>query len=393
MNLCNKAIWSLAAAACVLLLGGMPASAQTVTTGSLTGVVKDAQGGVLPGVTVTAVHTPTGTSYDAVTDAQGRFDILNVRVGPYDITTTMSGFKDEKQQAVDVALGEQRAADFKLQLASVSETVTVTGQSAAIDSSVAGTADNISNAVKEALPTITRSIADIVRVSPLFNSVGSGAGDGQSVVSVAGTSFRYNSLQIDGAANNDLFGLAGSAGAPGGAAESQPISLDAIQEIQLVVSPYDVRQGGFAGGGINAITKSGTNALHGTGVLLRTQPGLGRRRRRRPGRLDLQGQAGGLQHRRPDPAEQGVLLRHGRLRAQAAADGILGQRRRTALRQRGGREPGAEHSEHSLQLRSGSRIRPVSSSRRPTATSISSAPTSTWRGTTSSRSGTTTWTR
>jgi hypothetical protein len=277
MNLCNKAIWSLAAAVCLLVLAGTPASAQTVTTGSLTGVVRDAQGGVLPGATVTAVHTPTGTSYDAVTDAQGRFNILNVRVGPYDITTTMSGFRDEKQQAVDVALGEQRAADFRMQLASVSETVTVTGQSVAIDSSVAGTADNISNEIKEALPTITRSIADIVRVSPLFNASGAGAGDGQSVVSVAGTSFRYNSLQIDGAANNDLFGLAGSAGTPGGAAESQPISLDAIQEIQLVVSPYDVRQGGFAGGGINAITKSGTNSIHGTGFFFgRNQDWVGK---------------------------------------------------------------------------------------------------------------------
>ena len=81
---------------------------------------------------------------------------------------------------------------------------------------------------------------------------------------MAGNSYRYNSLQIDGAVNNDLFGLAGSAGTPGGTAETQPISLDAIQEIQLVVSPYDVRQGGFSGGGINAITKSGTNTLHGT---------------------------------------------------------------------------------------------------------------------------------
>ena len=148
-----------------------------------------------------------------------------------------------------------------------------------IDSSVAGTGANVSNAVKEALPTITRSIADIVRVSPLFNSQGSGAGDGASVVSVAGTSFRYNALQIDGAANNDLFGLAGSAGAPGGAAETQPISLDAIQEIQLVVSPYDVRQGGFAGGGINAITKSGSNALRGTAFFFGRNQRLGRRRR------------------------------------------------------------------------------------------------------------------
>ena len=101
------------------------------------------------------------------------------------------------------------------------------------------------------------------------------------MVSVAGNSYRYNALQIDGAANNDLFGLAGSAGAPGGAAETQPISLDAIQEIQLVVSPYDVRQGGFSGGGINAITKSGTNSVPRHGVLLRPQPGLGRQGRRR----------------------------------------------------------------------------------------------------------------
>ena len=84
------------------------------------------------------------------------------------------------------------------------------------------------------------------------------------MVSVAGSSYRYNSIQIDGAVNNDLFGLASSAGVPGGTAETQPVSLDAIQEIQLVVSPYDIRQGGFAGGGINAVTKSGTNSLHGT---------------------------------------------------------------------------------------------------------------------------------
>src|SRR6478609_6494408 len=104
----------------------------------------------------------------------------------------------------------------------------------------------------------------VARINPLFNSGGGAAGDGASVISVAGASFRYNSLQIDGALNNDLFGLAGSAGTPGGAMETQPIAFDAIQEIQLVVSPYDVRQGGFSGGGINAITKSGSNTFHGT---------------------------------------------------------------------------------------------------------------------------------
>jgi hypothetical protein len=265
MKLRTKAAWSLAVALCFALLSVTSAGAQTVTTGNITGTVTDAQGGVLPGATVVATHTDTGTNYEAVAGSDGRYSILNVRVGAYVITATMSGFKDQKQDKVQVQLGAEQTADFKLPLGSVSETVDVVANTPLIDLARAGTADNISNAVKEALPTINRSIADIVRISPMFNSQGGGGGDSASVVSVAGNSPRYNGLQIDGAANNDLFGLASSSGAPGGTAETQPISLDAIQEIQLVVSPYDVRQGGFTGGGINAVTKSGTNSFHGTG--------------------------------------------------------------------------------------------------------------------------------
>ena len=264
MKLRTKAVWSLAVAVCCALLLASPAAAQTVTTGNIAGTVSDAQGGVLPGATVVAVHTDTGTNYETVTGADGRYSILNVRVGSYTISVNMSGFKEQAQEKVAVELGAERTADFKLQLSSVSETVDVVAAAPTIDLSRAGTADNISNEVKEALPTISRSLTDIVRISPMFNAQGGSAGDGASVVSVAGNSPRYNGLQIDGAANNDLFGLASSAGAPGGTAETQPISLDAIQEIQLVVAPYDVRQGGFTGGGINAITKSGTNTLHGT---------------------------------------------------------------------------------------------------------------------------------
>jgi carboxypeptidase family protein len=253
---------------CVALLCALaagPAAGQTITTGTISGTVTDAQGGVLPGATVTAVHTPTGTTYEAVTEADGHFLMLNVRAGgPYTIAVNMSGFRDEKLGDIQVALGEEKRVSFTMQLASLTETVEVTGQASPIDTSRAGAGGNIAADVKETLPTITRSIADIVRINPLFNAQGGGAGDQASVVSAAGTSYRYNSLQIDGAQNQDLFGLASSAGAPGGTAETQPISLDAIQEIQLVVSPYDVRQGGFAGGGINAITKSGTNEFHGT---------------------------------------------------------------------------------------------------------------------------------
>jgi hypothetical protein len=269
MKLLYKASVILSLALGAAVLTATPAMAQTITTGTISGTVVDAQGGVLPGATVVAVHTPTGTSYEAVTQADGRFTLLNVRVGgPYTVTVKMQGFKDDTTKDVMVALGEERALSVKLKLANVSETVQVTAAAQMIDPTRAGAGSNIPNVVKELLPTITRSINDLVRLDPRFNATpntGGAGGDGPSVISVAGTTSRYNNLQIDGAANNDLFGLSGSSGTPGGAMESQPISLDAIQEIQLVISPYDVRQGGFSGGGINAITKSGTNSLHGTG--------------------------------------------------------------------------------------------------------------------------------
>ena len=152
MKLRAKAARGLAIAFCLALLCA-PAAAQTVTTGNITGTVTDAQGGVLPGATVTAVHTDTGTSYEAVTGADGRYSILNVRVGTYNISAAMNGFKDQKQDKVQVQLGAEQTADFKLQLATVSETVDVVASTPMIDLARAGTADNISNAVKESLPT------------------------------------------------------------------------------------------------------------------------------------------------------------------------------------------------------------------------------------------------
>ena len=260
MNFCTKALRSLSIVLC-LLLGTAAASAQTVTTGSLAGVVVDAQKGVLPGATVIATHTPTGTKYEAVTDSEGRFNILSLRVGPYTVSAELSGFKKEEQTDVSVTLGEQRSVAFTLKIESIAETIEVIGQSSIIDSSRAGTADNISSQAVQNLPTISRNLVDIARTSPYFNPAG--LNEDPLALSVAGRNNRYNNLQIDGAVNNDVFGLAPS-GTPGGTTEAQPISLDAVQELQLVVSPYDVRQGGFSGGGINAITKSGSNAVKGT---------------------------------------------------------------------------------------------------------------------------------
>ena len=303
-----------------------------MTTGNIAGTITDAQGGVLPGATVVAVHTDTGTSYEAVTGTDGRFNILNVRIGSYTITANMAGFKEQKQEKVLVQLGAEQSADFKLPLATVTETVEVVASSPLIDLSRAGTADNIPNAVKENLPTISRSLTDIVRISPMFNTFGGGSGADQgAVVSVAGNSYRYNSLQIDGATNNDLFGLASSAGVPGGTAESQPVSLDAIQEIQLVVSPVRRAPGRVLGRRHQRGDQERHQQHPRHGVLLRPQRGLGRQGRHRYQDLDLQAQAGRRQPRRPDRPEQGVLLRHARLRAEAAADGLLGRFDRPAV--------------------------------------------------------------
>lgn len=264
MNTLSKRILCLAAAALLLLVGAQAGFGQNATTGTITGVVMDAQKGVLPGATVTAVHTPTGTTYEAVTQGDGHFTMNAVRVGgPYTVKVTMPGFKDGEQNDVTVALGEVRSVDFTLNLASVTETVNVTAQAQVIDTERAGTASNIASQTIEALPTINRSINDFARTSPYFNVTADSAG-GSEFVSVAGRNNRYNNMQIDGAVNNDVFGLAAT-GTPGGQTNTQPISLDAIQEIQLLVSPYDVRQGGFSGGGINAVTKSGTNQFHGGG--------------------------------------------------------------------------------------------------------------------------------
>ena len=263
MNGLKTSRWACAIAVLIAACFAMPrpAPAQTLTNGALSGNVVDQQGAALPGVTVNAVHEPTGTQYSAVTDGEGHFLIPNVRVGgPYTVTATLSGFADQKQSDVTVTLGDARAVDFKMGIAAVSETITVVGQSV-FSETRAGTAANVSQAALEALPTIARSLTDMARTSPYFNEANSNGGD--SFLSVAGRNNRYNSISIDGAVNNDVFGLAAS-GTPGGQTGTQPISLDAIQELQLVVAPYDVRQGGFSGGGLNAITKSGSNSFSGS---------------------------------------------------------------------------------------------------------------------------------
>ena len=157
MKLRSKAVWSLSAIFCLLTLLPATVAAQGATSGSLTGVITDAQGGVLPAAGVLAKHTPTGTTYETTADVQGRYNLLNIRVGPYDITFTMGGFKPETQQGIEVRLGEQKAVDVRLQLETVAETIEVIAMTSIIDSSRAGTADNVPQQVVENLPTISRN--------------------------------------------------------------------------------------------------------------------------------------------------------------------------------------------------------------------------------------------
>jgi outer membrane receptor for ferrienterochelin and colicin len=249
-------------AACALI-ALTPATFAQVTTGSLTGSVMAADGSALPGVTIEAVHVPTGTRYSDVTGGNGRFTIPNVRVGgPYRVTAVLEGFRDAVTESVTVPLGSAADVPLTLQLATVSEAITVTATTDdIINPSRTGATSAVSEEQLETLPTVNRTLQDFARTNPYVNV------DPQDFsatrMTVAGKNNRYNSISIDGAVNNDLFGLADT-GTPGGQADALAISLDAIQEIQVAVSPYDVRQGGFTGGGINAITRSGTNDFEGS---------------------------------------------------------------------------------------------------------------------------------
>lgn len=262
MKLVNRALLSLALVAAVVLC--TPVAQAQVTRSNIAGQVTDEAGQTaLPGATVTAVHEPTGTRYSVTTDDRGRFRIQNVRPGgPYTVSVEIDGFDPGRKESVQALLGEDAYLTFGLQLASVTEVVTVIGTSDAfINPGRTGAASNVSTDSIETLPTIGRDFSDFARTNPFF-SVSSQEED-PDFVSVAGRSGRYNNIQIDGSVNNDLFGLADQ-GTPGGQADTSPISLDAIEEIQLVLSDFDVRNGGFSGGSINAVTRSGTNKYKGS---------------------------------------------------------------------------------------------------------------------------------
>ncbi len=233
--------------------------AQGVTTASVSGTVKDTQGQPVPGATVILLHVPSGTKYGTSTQLDGRFFVRGLRVGgPYVITVSDVGFKTQEIRNINLEIGQNLQLNFKLtqQAVNVGGVEVIAQQHGLMNTNRTGAATQVSRKFIESFPTITRSFQDFEELSPQFTAYGGGG-------SAMGRNEKYNNIQIDGANYNDLFGLP-SSGTPGGQAGTTPISLDAIREFQVSIAPFDVRQGGFTGGEVNAITRSGTNQFRGS---------------------------------------------------------------------------------------------------------------------------------
>src|SRR5438552_1078 len=240
---------------CVLLPA--LAHAQGVTTASITGLVKDASGGVIPGASVTAVHQPSGTSYEAITQGDGRFTIPGMRVGgPYSVTAQLSGFTTEAKNNLTLSVGVAQDIEFTLKVATIAETITVVGSSDPVfSSSHTGAATAVMREDLATLPTISGRITDITRLTPQYGGSGTFAGQDN----------RANNVTVDGSYFNNSFGLGVTTGGIGDRTGVAPISLEAIEQIQVQVAPYDVRQGNFTGAGVNTVTRSGTNNFTASG--------------------------------------------------------------------------------------------------------------------------------
>jgi hypothetical protein len=228
-----------------------------VTTSVVSGVIKSPSGEDLSGATVTATHEPTGTNYTVSSDKNGRYTIYNMKPGgPYSFTVTFVGYEPEKRVDIHLNLGETPNVDFVMQnkAATLSEVVIASRR---VGTTKGGTETNIGRDKIANLPTVGRNLSDYLRFTPQVKITTNGG------FSFAGQNNRYNTFLIDGAVNNDVFGLS-EQGTNGGRAGAPPISIDAIDQMVVQLSPYDVSLGNFTGAGINAITRAGTNNYQGS---------------------------------------------------------------------------------------------------------------------------------
>ena len=233
-------------------------AAAQVTTGSLSGKVQNEKQEGVAAASIIAIHLPSGTTYETTSRADGRFVVLNMRVGgPYSVTVAFTGtgtaaFAPETQENVEINLGVATDLVFNVKQVAVTETITVTAMSDTVFSSArTGAATAVARETIAALPTISNRLDSIVRLAPEARGY-----------SVAGNDNRMNNITVDGSYFNNSFGLAG---APGERTNVAPISLEAVEQVQVNIAPFDVRQANFVGAGINSVTRSGANKFAGSG--------------------------------------------------------------------------------------------------------------------------------
>lgn len=251
--------WTLGLGLALALAAGVPGKlrAQGVTTGAISGTVTDEKGTGIDAVQVQAVNRATGFASGVLTKPDGRYTIAGLEVGQYAVTARRIGFQP-LTRVVNATLSQTARADFRLTAtAALLTTVSVVGTpDAVISPSRTGAQTTVSDSLLRRLPTLNRNFTDFVALTPQVSTSGPGLSGG-------GTNNRFNNIQIDGATEADVFGL-GRTGQPGGQANGKSIGLESVKEYQVLLSPYDVRQGNFSGILINAVTKSGTNELHGS---------------------------------------------------------------------------------------------------------------------------------
>jgi len=238
------------------------ASGQGMTTSGMNGRILDNSGESLIGATIIAIHNPTGSQFATISDADGYYRIPNMTVGgPYTITVSYVGYENFQQEGIFLSLGQT----FKLD-AGMSETAVSIAEILVVgsrfeydlfDGNVTGTETVIEEEQINTIPSVARDLSDFTKMTPQASITSDGG------INIAGSNSRYNSFFIDGAMNNDVFGLADN-GTNGGQIGISPFSVDAIEQFQVVIAPYDVRHGGFTGGGINAVTRMGSNQVEGS---------------------------------------------------------------------------------------------------------------------------------
>lgn len=257
----NKQVRKLSVILLLLFISATVAFSQ-VTTSGMTGRIVTENNEPLPGATIVAVHTPSGTQYGTITNVEGRFNMEGMRPGgPYNIDVSFVGYNTERYSGVSLYLGETFSINVSLKESAVDvgEVMVLGTRSAVFSSNRTGAQSIITNEMITKLPTINRSLNDFTKLTPMSRNGNFG-----------GTSYRYNNVTVDGASFNNSFGLGSSLGASG----TEPISLEAIDQIQVMIAPYDVRNGAFTGAGINSVTKSGTNEWVGSAYYYFKSPDL-----------------------------------------------------------------------------------------------------------------------